>query len=367
MRIACIADVHLDTAFTQLPSAIARARRQAIRDSLSAALVRAQAEEAMALLVAGDLYEHDRASSDTANFLRDSFSDVSPMRVYLAPGNHDWYGARSLYRLVDWTQNVHLFTEPALLPVELEDGLTLWGAAHSAPAGTPDLLSQFRVDREGVNLALFHGSERGGFPHQEEGKELHAPFDANDVRNAGLDHAFVGHYHSAIDSSSYTYPGSLEPLTFGSTQSGGVVIADVHDNGSIGRERVIVSPTRIWDECVDVSGSSNAHAIVELVRSRFAGKTGLGRVTITGTLDPDVDLSLDDLERSCEGGLDVLVARADGLRAAYNLPAITQEQTVRGQFVRDVSDAPLDDALRQKVIVTGLRALEGRDDLEVAG
>ena len=43
------------------------------------------------------------------------------------------------------------------------------------------------------------------------------------------------------------------------------------------------------------------------------------------------------------------------------------EQTIRGQFVRDVlSSDELDQDKRRRVLVTGLRALDGRgDDLEV--
>lgn len=365
MKIACVADVHLDSAFAQFSPPVARARRRAIRDALRAAVERAQHENAEVLLVAGDLYEHERVAPDTGNFLLETFAALAPMRVFLAPGNHDWLGPQSLYQLVTWPENVHVFTSPSLEPVELADGLTLWGAAHRAPAGTRNFLSGFRSARDGVNVALFHGSERGGFPFQEEGKQQHAPFEDAEVREAGLHHAFVGHYHTPINGPSHTYPGSLEPISFREDGSGGVVIAEVAPDGSVTRERVVVTQTRVWDVEVDISSATNAHAVLELVRTELAAKSGMARVTLTGSLDPDVDLDARDIERTCDW-LDAVVVRLDGLRPAYDLDAIAAEQTVRGQFVRDVREAQLDDEFKQKVIVTGLRALEGRDDLEVA-
>jgi hypothetical protein len=51
---------------------------------------------------------------------------------------------------------------------------------------------------------------------------------------------------------------------------------------------------------------------------------------------------------------------------AFDLDALRQEQTVRGEFVREVSaDDALDEELRRKVLLTGLRAFDGRSDLEV--
>src|SRR5690606_35999305 len=78
---------------------------------------------------AGDLFEQDRYTPDSAAFLRRVFADLHPIPVLLAPGNHDWYGPASLYQQVDWTDNVHVFTEPALRPYVLDDGLTMLGAA----------------------------------------------------------------------------------------------------------------------------------------------------------------------------------------------------------------------------------------------
>ena len=52
------------------------------------------------------------------------------------------------------------------------------------------------------------------------------------------------------------------------------------------------------------------------------------------------------------------------LRPTYDMESIRQEPTVRGQFVRDVLDSDLAEDEKHRVVVTGLRALDGRTDLE---
>ena len=64
--------------------------------------------------------------------------------------------------------------------------------------------------------------------------------------------------------------------------------------------------------------------------------------------------------------VDDLVIRTSGLRMGYDLDSIAEENTVRGQFVRDVRSADdMDEDERRRVLATGLRALDGRHDLEV--
>ena len=193
-------------------------------------LLLADEERVDAVLCAGDLFEHDRFTPDSVTFLRESFARTD-RPVYLAPGNHDWYSPRSPYALVEWSPNVHLFTEAELTPVELSDGLTLWGAAHRAPAGTGPLFADFRTDRGGIHLALAHASESSALPFQESGKEPHSPFEAAELEAAGIAHAFLGHYHVARDRERHTYPGNPDPLEFGESEGRGVVLAMVADDG----------------------------------------------------------------------------------------------------------------------------------------
>ena len=135
MRLLHFADLHLDAPFAWARPETARLRRRNRRETLTRILQLADDEGVDAILCAGDLFEHERFTPDTVAFLRESFARTD-RPIYVAPGNHDWYSARSPYALEEWSPNVHVFTDARLTPVELADGLTLWGAAHRAPANT---------------------------------------------------------------------------------------------------------------------------------------------------------------------------------------------------------------------------------------
>jgi DNA repair protein SbcD/Mre11 len=365
MKLLLFADLHLDTPFQWAGPMLARARRNALRTTLRRICELADSLAVDALLSGGDLYEHERFSPDTVAFLTNTFADFG-RPVYLAPGNHDWYGPASLYRQAHWSPNVHVFTEDQLVAVELTDQVTLWGAAHRAPANTDGFLERgFKVGRGGVNLALFHGSELGGIAFQETGKAPHAPFRSEQVEACGLDHALVGHFHSPRDGAWHTYPGNPDPLTFGETGQRGAVLFTVAGDGSLHRERHSVSTSTVTSVEVDITGVSSSSAIRDRVAEAVASLTGIVRVTISGDVDPEVSVSLVDL---ADAGphLDALVPRVGSVAVAYDFDALAAEQTVRGQFVRDVCASDLDGDARRRVLVTGLRALEGRaDELEV--
>ena len=364
MRLLHFADLHLDAPLAWARPETSRLRRRNRREALARILRLAEEERVDAVLSAGDLFEHERITPDTIEFLRESFGRSS-RRIFLAPGNHDWYSARSPYALADWPPNVTIFSEARLLPVPLADGVTLWGAAHRAPANTDDFFAGFRPDRGGLHLALAHASERRTLAWQERGKEPHAPFDADELAAAGLHHAFVGHYHLPRDAERHTYPGNPDPLEFGEDGERGAVLATVHADGSVERVRHRVAVSEVHDVELVLDGLSHSDELMTAARDVLAPLTGCVRLTVTGDLAPSLHLDLRELEGLGQH-LDGLVVRTATLRPGYDLDLVAEEASVRGQFVRSVRDEIGDPDLRRRVILTGLRALEGRDDLEVA-
>ena len=364
MKLLHFADLHLDAPFAWARPETARLRRANRREALRRIIALAEKELVDALLCAGDLFEHDRVTPDTVAFLQSTFARTD-RRVLLAPGNHDWLSPQSPYALTEWSPNVTVFDEARLTPVSLADGLTLWGAAHRAPANTDDFFTGFRPDRGGVHLALAHASERSLLGWQEPGKQPHAPFDAAEIAAAGISHAFLGHYHLPRDAERHTYPGNPDPLEFGEDGERGAVVVTVNPEGSVLRERRPVAVSEVHDVTVAIDGAQHATDLQAAVSAALAPLHGCVRVTLDGELAPGASLDLSELQRLGEH-LDGLVVRAGAVSVGHDVNAIASESTVRGQFVRDAIESIADPEERRRVVLTGLRALEGRGDLEVA-
>ena len=146
MKILHFADLHLDAAFAWAPADIAAKRRQAIRDALVRICDVARERRVDLLTCAGDLYEQERFVPDTASFLVSTLAGLQSTPVLIAPGNHDWFSPASIYVTAKWSANVFIFNQDRLSAFEIQPGLTIWGAAHRAPANTDDFLSRFHAD-----------------------------------------------------------------------------------------------------------------------------------------------------------------------------------------------------------------------------
>ncbi len=371
IRLLHLADLHLDHTFSWAAPAIARQRRQAIRDALDRALAVARSERVDAVLGAGDLFDLGQVTPDTVAFLVAAFARLAPTPVLIAPGNHDWYGPESPYAQAGWSPNVTIFRSHELAPVPLADGFTVWGAAHLAPAGTPDLLAGARVRGPGLHVGLVHAAEAVDHrPPDEAGllPDPHAPFRPEEVQRAGLLHLCTGHYHSPRDEPLYTYPGNPEALSFVHREgTRGAVLHTFDAAGHHDRRRFAVDSGMLSDLRLEVTGCASRQDVRARVASGLRDGRGVVRVDLWGELPPGAALDPSALE-DCAPWLDALLCRDVGVRIAYDMPALAVEQTVRGQFVREVTDpaADLDSMLRERVLTIGLRALEGRADLDPA-
>jgi len=374
-RLLHFADLHLDRAFAGMgcQGELARRRRQGLRDALRLAGTVARDAGCAAVTIGGDLYEDERADVETARFLVETFASWKPMRVFLAPGNHDPLLPGSIYARSEWPGNVHLFREPHFEPVALADGLTLWGLAHREPAWPGDPLDMAPLDaRDGVHIALFHGAELGSRP---DGKSVHGPFRAEQIRQRGFAAALCGHYHRRrVDGASgLIYPGSPEPLTFDETGDRGGVIVDIGGDGRIGSEPLATNRWRALTQQCDVSGCTSMSAVIDMLGDTctmsgdgHAPDRLMHRVDLVGAVDWSVPLDTFTLETTVRELTGTALVRVrDMTTPEHDIARVVDERSTRGAFARaaltaaehaaDADEAAvLRDALRY-----GLAALSG--------
>ena len=107
------ADFHLDAPFHALPPEKAAQRRAEQRELLFRLADLANREEADLLLLSGDLFDGAEIYGETLDALSQALGSVRG-QVFIAPGNHDFWSARSPYAALVWPENVHIFTEPEI-------------------------------------------------------------------------------------------------------------------------------------------------------------------------------------------------------------------------------------------------------------
>jgi exonuclease SbcD len=358
------ADVHLDRAFTGLGmvSGIAAMRRQELREAIRRLVDMALEIGADAVTIGGDLYEHERATLDTGNFLAQQFARAAPASVLISPGNHDPYVPDSLYRRVEWPSNVTIFDSPEFRPEELACGVTVWGAAHEAPDVRRNFVRDFRVSGKGPHVLLFHGSDAHAVP---EGKIAHAPFLPEELTGTGADFALLGHYHRAQlygERPLIGYPGTPEPLDFAEEGEHSVLQLEIDDAGAR-PELIPFGRVQYRTERVDVTEMVTSDEVRAAIIS--LGAPSIVRVVLEGQTHSELDLDVGALYNACAEGFTFLDL-VDRTYPGYDLNELAEESTTKGAFVRllrgraQAVDGEERDVL-EAAIQYGLRAFDGRE------
>jgi DNA repair exonuclease SbcCD nuclease subunit len=346
------ADVHLETVFPDVRGGATR--RAALADAFERIVDLALERGADVLTIGGDLYESERAGPATARFLFAAFARFGKP-VFIAPGNHDPFAARSLYARDDLPPNVRVFADASWSAVPLADDITLYGFGHTpAEPGRPFAGAAF--ERGGTRIALVHGSDEERCP---PGKRATAPFTAAEVRASGATFALVGHYHGGSIVSDergpvFGYPGSPEPVKFGERGEHGVLVVRIDDDGALAVENVPTARTRLIDATVVLDDAGDESAVLTACERSLAeyGRGDYVRATLTGMVQPGTRVDRHLLVDRCGAGLGALEIVDRSTIADY--ARIAHESNVRGRAVAELlaaSRAGDEDARRALALV----------------
>ena len=379
MKIVHTADIHLDLCFSAsgLPAAFGNRRRQSLRDVFQSIVRRAGEWPADALLIAGDLFEHDRVSRDTVQFLLSQFRSIPEVGVFIAPGNHDRYVSDSPYATENWPKNVTIFSKPRWTSFILLDGaLTIHGFGFDGPHLSSNPFGALHIPseaRDRVHVALAHGSER---THQPPDKDAYAPFDARDAAAEGLDYLALGHFHSVTPiegdfSTRMYYSGAPEGHNLREEGTHHYLEVEI-DNGGV-RVRPVPSSRIVYSSHrLACDHFESAQDIVEAVRAiaNTEETRQVARIILSGSLEPSIKGQLGHVYDAALMDFEHLYL-IDKTAPGDDYEEFVREETSLGAFVRTLNHGieDADEAHRQKLVrarEVGVAAFRRRD-VEIRG
>lgn len=360
LRILLFSDLQVDRPYTWASANVAEARRAAAREVLVTILGDARARGIDLIACAGNLFNRRTVRPSSIRWLATAFRSTG-VPVLIAPGSDDYVGPLGGYVRGDWPDNVVLFERDEFTPVEVADGITIWGAAHTEAHRRRGFFDGLEVHREGVNFALFHGTEASAL-EREPDLDPAALFDEDDVEAAGFDHALVGRCREPHLGGVHTYPGVALPHDFGTVTPGGGVLVTLRSDGLIDREMVEVPSLPLCEITLDLTGAATPKEVLHAAAESLAGRHGVVRLHLVGRTPVEVLGGAVDFTELKASGCAVLPSWETTVDA--DLEQLADEQTVRGEFARELLGADISDQRRARIAGMGLRALSGDGDLE---
>ena len=378
MRLIHTADLHLDACYAGagFDAAFGRERRAGLRATLANILQRAAEWPADAVLIAGDLFDHDRISRETVGFLQDAFADISPVTILIAPGNRDPFTPTSPYATESWPENVLIFSRPEWQQFDVSGAnLTVHGFAFDGADISRNPFGALAIPQDGrIHVAVAHGSEMS---HTPRGKVPLAPFAASAAAKPGLAYLALGHYHEtrAIDAPHGTamhYCGA--PEGHGFEETGARYFLEVQIERDAARvERKAASDVEYASHTLDCSPFESAHEVVETILAKTGDRSNSSilRIVLTGAASPAWQGDMESIRAQVAQRVLALDLQ-DNTELLEDYNALGREQTSLGSFIKrmndELDDAPDEDRRRlvRRARQVGLAAYRGRD-LPTAG
>ena len=360
LRLLHFADLHLDRSFAseRLYGVGAQRRRGDLRAALQRIVERARQAQVDLITCAGDLFEQDHVTRDTAAFVVQTLGGAG-LPLLIAPGNADPAVPSSPYRYLRWPDNVTIAAHDELRPYRYGD-VQVWAAGFMHPEVSEAPLRDF-ARQEGTNLLLLHASDMSQVP---EGVTPYKPILPSQVEQAGFRHALLGHYHAASSSGPMTYPGSPEPLGWSETGRHCTALVTIEDD-AVHVLLEDINQRQFAQETIDITGMTSPEHVRDAVLAIRDGKHlegGVIRATLVGERARSLSIDPQALSTECSDGFAYLEFR-DQSRVSHDLEAATQEFTSRGEMVRKLVDHKQESRQEEQTVGRALQlALDAFDE-----
>lgn len=354
MKIIHCSDIHLDSRMERhLTAQQARERNAEICATFARMVTYAREEGAAVVLIAGDLFDTERVSPQTAGFVLEQVRKAEGIDFLYLRGNHD--ESRNVFSGMEIPGNFKAFQSGWTSYRYGSIVITGLELSRENCLGMYDTLS---LNAEDTNIVMLHGQIS-----TQPGEELIA---LPKLRGKHIQYLALGHLHSyqldALDLDGvFCYPGCPEGRGFDECGDKGFVVLDISE-GTVQTRFVPFATRRLHDLPVDISELTTVTELLASLEQACAGipACDLVKFTLRGTFTPETQKDLRFLTKMLESRF-YFVKIKDESQLRIDRESYEHDASLKGEFIRMVMASDRSDEEKEQIILCGIRALSGEE------
>lgn len=361
MKIIHCADLHLDSKMTaNLSKEQARERKGEILRTFGKMVEYAKKNDVTAIIIAGDLFDTRNVTVNVRNAVRDIICKHTDIDFLYLRGNHDTDSF--LAKLDEIPENLRLFDNKWVSYTY--DTITISGIELDEE-NSLTAYNSLVLEHDKFNIVTMHGQLA-----EYRSKDKAEIISLDDLKNRSVDYLALGHIHTfrmdRLDSRGvYCYPGCLEGRGFDECGPKGFVVLDIDPQTRMATsEFVPIAARTLYVLPVDVTGIASTQDAAERMETAIArsgySSNSLVKFVLEGEVDVECELNTEFLEEQFAEYFYFLKVY-DETRLQVNYEDYANDISLKGEFVRLVSESELTAEEKLMVIRAGIQALQGEE------
>lgn len=357
VRMLQAGDLHFDTPFKELNKSLSLISKEELLEVFSKIIDLCIDNSVDIFLLTGDIFDNLTVDKKTLIYIKKEFERIQNIRVFISPGNHDPYNDKSFYKLIDWPENVYIFTSQEIERVIIEDLKTaVWGAAFNSNYIRKSLLKNINVNNDYINIMTIHAD----ISNNDEGNEYN-PITLKDIGNSNLDYIAIGHRHnfSAIQKEKntyYAYAGCPQGRGFDEIGDKGVIIGEISKD-TVDLKFKRTSKRNYYVVEIDISNSMTYEEIKAKILEKIKEedrKQNFYKIILKGEVEAFINLNENVILEKIRDYF-YYVKVIDKTEVKLNFDKIAEDYSIKGVYARKLLEMSKNQELDQELIKMALK------------
>lgn len=366
MRLLHCSDLHLDARMTaHLDVRAAKERREELLMTFANIAETARREQARAILIAGDLFDTERVTARTRQYVGQLISEYSEIMFLYVSGNHD----RDVQPIFPDDVLPHNWVDltgedwSSVALCEADMSVTISGTSATEKNEIYENIPR----AAGFHIVMLHGETKKSGAAAADAVCLHR------LTGKGIDYLALGHLHSYHadtlgDRGVWCYSGCPEGRGFDECGEKGVVLLELTPD--IGRVSGVSLQYRFLPVArrtlhrinINITGSENDRALLAaaLQATENIPPKDMVALVLQGEVPPAFAPDINALQVALKGRF-FAVKIVDESHLILHPEEYVNDVSLKGEFIRTVLASGLSAERKERVIICGLRALRGEE------